>query len=180
MILVSIPGEPVAQGRGRAVGFMRGNGSIGARVFDPTKSRNWKAMAQDYMRQAMQHISQPLFGPVQLHVVAVFSLPRSQWKKRQPVAMQWHAKRPDSDNVLKAVKDAAGHGVLWLDDSQVADERIQKVTGAQGQAPGVYIAVQAMPEWCDEGVNSLRPLAGHCWDLVQGMVTNEGGVLEAR
>lgn len=139
MIRVSIPGEPVAQGRGRAFGFQRGDGSIGVRVFDPAKSRNWKATAQQHMRDACPA---PVEGPVWLSVIARFSCPKSDCRK-VPRGERWHVKRPDGDNVLKAVKDAA-KGVLWLDDCQVCKAVIVKLIAAQGAAPGLDIRVVAL------------------------------------
>jgi Holliday junction resolvase RusA-like endonuclease len=143
-IEIEIPGEPVAQGRGRAVAFQRGDGSYGARVFDPQKSRNWKATAQGFMREAMGG-RVALIGAVELNVLAVFSCPRSDWRKREPVRARWHTKRPDADNVLKAVKDAA-KGVLWLDDCQVAAVTMLKRVAAQGQSPKILVTVHTLED----------------------------------
>lgn len=137
MITITIPGEPVAQGRGRAVGFRRHDGTISARIFDPGKSRNWKATAQAHMRDA---VAAPFRDPVRVHVTAIFTCPRSEWRTRAPRPRRWHAKRPDGDNVLKAVKDAA-NGVLWCDDAQVVIATVKKLIGAQGEAPRVVVRV---------------------------------------
>jgi len=140
--VVIIPGEPVAQGRGRAFGFKRADGGIGVRVFDPKKSRDWKATAQQHMVEAMGS-SEPFDGPIRLVVEARFTLPKSSWRKREPVGRTWHCKRPDGDNVLKAVKDAA-KGVLWLDDCQVCDAQVIKLNGAQGEAPRISVQVEQL------------------------------------
>jgi Holliday junction resolvase RusA-like endonuclease len=141
-LVVSIPGEPCAQGRGRAVPFRRADGKLSARVYDPAKSRNWKATAQAIMAMAANGLP-PLTGPVQVDIVATFACPRSKWRTRQPRPAEWKTSRPDLDNVVKAVKDAA-KGVLWIDDSQVARLRAEKITGAQGQAPGVSFCVSSL------------------------------------
>jgi len=142
MIRIFIPGEPIAQGRGRAFGFKRGDGTIGARVFDPKKSRDFKATAHGHMQMAMA--GRPLLeGPIVLEVIALFSCPKSDYRKREPRVERWHTKKPDGDNVLKAVKDAA-KGVLWLDDCQVCDARIVKRIAAQGAAPGLRITVDRL------------------------------------
>ena len=144
MIQIVIPGEPCAQGRARAFAFKDRMGNARVRMYDPQKSRNWKATAQAHMGLALDG-AQPLRGPVRLHVTAVFTCPKSDWRKASPQGRRWHAKKPDADNVLKAVKDAA-KGVLWLDDSQVAVAMVKKLIGAQGEAPSVLLAISPLHE----------------------------------
>lgn len=137
IVTIRISGEPVAQGRPRA--FVTPKGFV--RTYDPAKSRNWKAAARDTMAQALTGgaILYPE-GPCAVHVLAVFSCPPSQFRKRDPWPRRPHAKRPDSENVAKAVLDA-GTGILWSDDSQVARLVVEKVIGAQGEAPYVEVRV---------------------------------------
>jgi Holliday junction resolvase RusA-like endonuclease len=142
-IVIRIPGEPFAQPRARAA-VIAGR----AVIYDPKKARNWKATAQSHMVEAWGGlaplINQPLAGPVAIRVLAVFTCPKSDHRKREPLARRWHTKKPDADNVLKAVKDAA-KGVLWLDDRQVCHEICAKHIGAQGEAPFVEIRVRTLP-----------------------------------
>jgi Holliday junction resolvase RusA-like endonuclease len=141
-VVALIPGVPVAQGRPRA--FRTKAGAI--RTFDPAKSRNWKAMAHEHMRAAMDQagMAAPFAGAVLCRVFAVFTCPKSDWRKRARIR-RCHAKRPDAENVAKAVLDAAT-GVIWLDDAQVAELSVSKVIGAQGEAPYVQVTVQALEE----------------------------------
>ena len=134
---VLIPGEPVSQGRPR---FARVGKFV--RTYDPAKSRNWKATAQAHFRDALQAagITAPFQGPLECRILARFTCPKSDWRKREPVPQRPHAKRPDAENVGKAVLDSAT-GVVWLDDAQVAKLTIVKVVGAQGEAPGVEVQV---------------------------------------
>ncbi|SCU95566.1 conserved hypothetical protein [Cupriavidus necator] len=50
-------------------------------------------------------------------------------------------KKPDADNVLKAVKDGM-NGVVWVDDCQAVEYRISK---KYGTSPGVYVEVMELP-----------------------------------
>jgi Holliday junction resolvase RusA-like endonuclease len=136
-IHVSIPGEPVAQGRPRFA--RRGNFMV---AYDPAKSRNWKATAQAHFREALAAagIATPLQGPVECRILARFTCPKSDWRKREPVPERLHMKRPDAENVAKAVLDSAT-GVVWLDDAQVAELTVKKVIGAQGEAPGLEVEI---------------------------------------
>ncbi len=153
---IIIPGEPHALGRARFRAWKAKDGRAGVSAYDPKESRDWKATAQQHMWAAatLRRIElggncgctlKPLSGPVALHVVAYFSCPKSQYLKKAKRPERWHVKKPDGDNVLKAIKDAA-KGVLWIDDSQVCVETITKLIAAQGEAPRLEILVRALIE----------------------------------
>lgn len=147
-LVVSIPGEPFAQPRPRAR-IASGRGRQFVQVYEPNEARTWKAGAQQHMAAAVRAagLRFPVFatGPVELVVLAVFTCPTSHHRKTSPRPRRLHAQRPDADNVIKAVKDAAT-GVLWLDDAQVAAETCTKVIGAQGEAPGVLLTLRGLGE----------------------------------
>jgi Holliday junction resolvase RusA-like endonuclease len=147
-LTIRIPGEPFAQPRARAAVI---NGK--AVIYDPKKARNWKATAQGHMLAAMANVAESLVGPVEIRVLAVFTCPKSDHRKREPLGRRWHTKKPDADNVLKAVKDSA-KGVLWLDDSQVCLETCEKHVGAQGEAPYVEIHVRGIERGPETIANS--------------------------
>lgn len=135
IVRVEIPGEPVGQGRPRAAVI---NGH--ARIYSPKTSGDWRGRAAVFMRQACP---EPVQGPVRVDVTAVFGLPASKHRKRSPEVNQTPCtKRPDIDNVVKAVLDA-GNGILWGDDAQVWKLDITKVYGAQGEAARVLVQVIA-------------------------------------
>lgn len=174
MIRFEIPGEPHAQGRGRAFGFVK-NGKVTARVFDPKKSRDWKATAQQHMRDAVESAigvatRGPLFaeGPLVVRVTAVWTLARSHWRKTAPVARAWKDSKPDPDNVGKAVMDA-GNGILWTDDSQIAILLIARARGAQGESPRTTVEV-----FRADVIDPNRPL----WTHVLQSVTPAGDLFD--
>ena len=82
--------------------------------------RQYEARVALFAQQAMA--GRPVIaGPVALSVTALFPIPASWPKKRQAAARagtEQHTKRPDLDNILKAIKDGL-NGVAWKDDSQV-------------------------------------------------------------
>jgi Holliday junction resolvase RusA-like endonuclease len=94
---------------------------------------------------ARYELTSPLVpdGPVELAVFAYFTCPKTDWRKRDSRPRRWHTKKPDGDNILKAIKDAA-KGVLWLDDSQVARATVEKIIAAQGEAPSVQVRVRRL------------------------------------
>lgn len=134
----TIPGVPVAQGRPRAVRF--GNS---ARLYDPGKSRSWKGAAQVHMLEALEAagLRAPAFvDPVEMVVVAVWPCPKGRERKSSPAPRAWRARRPDADNVAKAVMDAA-NGLLLADDAQVVELTVRKLVGGQGEAPHVEVSI---------------------------------------
>jgi Holliday junction resolvase RusA-like endonuclease len=134
---ILIPGDPVAQGRPRFYPVGKPGKQHMAAV-DPPKSKRWKAHAQDHMRSEVDQPADRL-DPIRLELMAVFACPKSDYRKRTPRPRRSHTKRPDIDNVLKAVLDA-GTGVLWIDDDQVCEVHARKIIGAQDEAPRVELS----------------------------------------
>lgn len=134
----TVPGEPVAKGRARA--FVRG-GRVAH--YTPDKTERYEARVATFAQQAMAG-ARPLEGGVALSVVARFSIPASWSKKRRQAAMdglEQVTKRPDLDNVLKAIKDGMS-GVAWLDDSQVV--RLVDCRKVYAELPGVDVIVAGL------------------------------------
>jgi len=105
MIEFTVYGSPVPQGRPRF--FRRGN-HVG--VYDPAKSKDWKS---EIRRQAIEQKAKILDGPLNMNLY--FYLPRP---KSLPKKVLYHIKKPDVDNLVKAVKDSL-KGVCYHDDSQI-------------------------------------------------------------
>lgn len=123
--------------------FVGKDGRRHVSVYDPAASRNWKACAQEHLGAAMrdaQRAGVPFDGPLAVTIVARFTCPISQHRKREPRPERPHVSRPDLDNVCKAVLDA-GTGVVWLRDEQVFSLHAVKLIAAQGAPPGVEVMV---------------------------------------
>jgi len=123
MIEIIVTGKPIAKGRGR-VGLLPNGRST---VFTPSNTRKWENDARQVARNQMRGQA-PLQGPLMLRVYIAFPIPASwpTWKKQ--LALQGeiqHTTKPDSDNVLKAAKDAM-NGIVWIDDCQVVRTHIEK------------------------------------------------------
>lgn len=146
MILAFIPGDPTPQGRPR---FVRRGRFVGA--VDPERSRNWKKHARNCIRDTMAaNGSTALQGPLHLSVLFAFACPASHCPKPtkrnpspEPLPRRWRASRPDLDNLVKAVMDAA-NGLVFDDDSQVVTIEARKVWAAQGEPAGVHVTVQTV------------------------------------
>lgn len=135
-------GTPKGQPRPRA--FARGGR---AAVYDPGTAEGWKSqIAVDCQELRGALIDRPL------SIALTFYLPRpkahfSTSGAIKPSAPQtWHAKKPDADNLAKAVLDALTHLRAWHDDDQVAELLVRKYyesdrNGRQLNPPGVAIDI---------------------------------------
>lgn len=113
----TIPGEPVAKGRPR----MTRTGH----AYTPSKTRLYEAHIQDLWR-AGSAPTLPTGQPIRVCVDAFFPVPKSTSKKKK-ATMEGapHTKKPDADNVAKAVLDAL-NGLAFDDDSRICDLRATK------------------------------------------------------
>lgn len=124
-----IPGEPLAFARA---------GSNGARRFTPAPQARFMDAIRLVARSRMRG-SAPLEGPLQMQIRAVYVAPAS-WSAKRKAGTIWKTSTPDADNLAKIVKDALNK-IVYGDDAQVADLRVQKV---YGPAPGLIVSVQAI------------------------------------
>src|SRR5688572_11126901 len=85
----------------------------------------------------------PIEVPCDLFVEIVCSVPASWSAKKQRQALEgsiWPAKKPDTDNILKALNDGM-NGVVWRDDVPAVQGGWRKVYGA---TPGLRVTVKPL------------------------------------
>lgn len=118
-----VPGEPIP--------WARAGGGLTVHRFTPARQRKYMAGLR-LIAQAAMRGGPPLDGPVRLEVIAVYAWPKS-WSsaRRNAPGARWKVSRPDSDNLIKIVKDAlqadrAGVAVAFRDDAQVAAAHVWK------------------------------------------------------
>lgn len=115
-----VPGEPVGKGRPRF--DTRGKY---ARAYTPKKTRDYETL----VRMCWKLQSGKSFGEgvaLVADIKAFFPIPKSlSAKKRAELRGKPHIKKPDADNVEKAVLDAL-NSCAFPDDSAVADARTVK------------------------------------------------------
>ena len=133
-IAFSIPGEPQAKGRAKIVkigGF--------SRMATPQKTVAYEGLIAHAAQQAMAG-AQPVDFACQVQMSITVSVPASWSKKKRAAALLGEVmptKKPDTDNVVKAVFDGM-NGVVWRDDVQAVDLFVRK---RYGSTPGVYVRV---------------------------------------
>lgn len=132
----SVPAIPIAQPRPRAVAV---NGQ--ARVFGAAKSHPvhaFKATCRCAFGEIGFHIPS---GPIAIELV--FVLPRPNLPKKVGICRLRHTKRPDFDNLEKAVVDALT-GLAWKDDSQLCEVRTTKWIAAADETPHVEVCIRRL------------------------------------
>ena len=119
-----IPGSPIGQGRPK---FSTINGH--AVAYDPEKSRNYKAYVKMLAVQAMKDNGFNMIeGPCCLSINAYFEIPKSKSKKFREAALmelERPTKKPDADNIVKAIQDAL-NGLTYKDDAYIVHLACQK------------------------------------------------------
>jgi len=136
-IAFTVPGEPQGKGRSR-IGRVGGH----ARMFTPAKTVAYEGLIAHAAHAAMRG-TPPLEGDCRLEVDIVCSVPASWSAKKRARALAGGirpAKKPDSDNVLKAVCDGL-NGVVWRDDVQAVEGCWRK---SYGETPSLRVRVAVL------------------------------------
>lgn len=121
-IVFTVPGEAVGKGRPR-VSTIGGH----ARMFTPQKTANYETLVSMAAQQAMKArelVSGPVMVEMRIHVGVAAS-----WSKKKTAAALagelFPTKKPDIDNVIKAICDGI-NGIVFKDDVQVVDVHTSK------------------------------------------------------
>lgn len=130
-IIFTVPGVPQGKGRPRVTR----NGT-----FTPKKTRDYEKKVRDcYIAQGGQMF--PDDTPLFASITAIFPIPSSLSKKRRAMFNgKRHCKKPDADNVAKAILDAL-NGVAYRDDSAVSSLLVDK---SYGDASRVTVSIKAV------------------------------------
>ncbi|MCA8502179.1 RusA family crossover junction endodeoxyribonuclease [Burkholderia multivorans] len=131
-VVFVVPGKPVAKGRPR---FVRRGPHV--RTYTPEPTERYENLVKIAARAAMRD-DEPYAGPVRLIVDIGVPIPASWSEKRQRAAAAGAigaTKKPDADNVVKALKDGM-NGVVYGDDGQVVNLWVSK---RYATTPGVRI-----------------------------------------
>jgi Holliday junction resolvase RusA-like endonuclease len=137
MITFTIPGEPQGKGRARI-------GRVGAhaRMFTPAKTMAYEGLVAHIAAQAMNG-RPPLTEACAVEMTITHNVPASWSKKKSASALAgdiYPTKKPDVDNVIKAIFDAMNN-VVWKDDTQAVEVVCKK---KYGEVPGVSISLRVL------------------------------------
>lgn len=132
MVEFKVDGEPQGKGRPR---FSR---KIG-RAYTPEKTATYESLIRsDFYRQNPNIRFDN--GPVELTIRAYMSIPESKSKITKAMMRSGYerpTKKPDIDNIVKAVMDAL-NGAAWKDDKQVCELNVYKF---YSDTPGLVVQI---------------------------------------
>lgn len=122
-VTFTVLGEPVGKGRPR----FRNAGSF-VQTYTPKKTASYEqCVRMEYERQCGA-VKFDREVPLDVRILAYFGIPKSKPKKTQRLMRLFQirpTKKPDCDNIAKAVLDAC-NDVAYVDDVQVVDLQVRK------------------------------------------------------
>ena len=122
MMKFTVLGIPVAKGRPKFA--KRGNFVTS---YTPQDTVNYENLVRLSYQQSCDEL-RVLQGEVSMKIDAFFPIPKSTSKKKHQLmaigAIQ-HTKKPDADNVAKAICDALNK-IAYVDDSQIVSLEVNK------------------------------------------------------
>jgi Holliday junction resolvase RusA-like endonuclease len=135
-----VSGEPKGQPRPRAFAL---NGK--ARVFDPGTAEGWKSCVAMAAKPYIPHI--PINQAVELSITFLMPRPKKHFDRSglKTGAPCFFTKKPDTDNLAKAVMDALTILGMWTDDALVCDLTSKKRYSNTGTA-GASINIKLLDE----------------------------------
>jgi Holliday junction resolvase RusA-like endonuclease len=90
-----------------------------------------------YLCKAARPAGWPMDGAYEVDLL--FVMPRYDPGE---VGRRWHTRKPDLDNLKKAIYSAL-EGVLWSGEGQIVDARVMKVQAAGDEQPHAVIVVRS-------------------------------------
>lgn len=130
---ITIPVKPRPQARPRF--FVRQAGLryfVGA--YDPKQCKTFKEVVAWYAKlKAIEYnLKEPLGCPIAISLTFHMG-------KEKKGRSSYHTKKPDVDNLAKAVKDAL-RGIIYRDDSQIVEAHLYKLYGE----PMIIITIKTL------------------------------------
>lgn len=121
-MIFTIPGEPEGKARPRVV---RNQGKVHA--FTPSKTKAYEERVRAaYIAAGGEHFAK---HPIEMSIFAYFKIPASTTKLVRQAMLNgdvYPLKKPDADNVAKAICDSL-NGYAYTDDSQIVTLTIRKL-----------------------------------------------------
>lgn len=123
---------------------------VQGRMYEPRDRTAWRSDVRSAAAEAMGD-KPPMSGPLVVSITVIRVKPQSWAKKRWAYDV-----KPDLDNLTKPIWDAC-KSVVWNDDAQIVELRVQKIHGERHET--VVWVRQATQE---EALYALSVAAGVC------------------
>ena len=143
MINFTVSGCPVGKQRPK---FSTVNGH--AMAYTPAKTANYETLVQLSYQQQCGGKTYEKDVPLAIDIMAHFPIPKSVSKKKADMMRSGKirpTKKPDTDNVLKAICDAL-NGIAYYDDAQIVEVTMWKFYSDE---PKAEITIRAVNEYTE-------------------------------
>lgn len=124
---------PIAKGRPR---FSRFHASKSVVAYTPKRTKDYE---EKVLQAAKPHITEPISEPSHIYIELIFPRPKRLIPKKFPDGLIPHDKRPDIDNLAKAVMD--GMSPLLSDDCIITKMTASKFYAERGGEPRTLVTI---------------------------------------
>lgn len=143
IIHLAIPDEPQGKQRPKARRFGKGQ-KARVMTYTPEKTVKYETLIQELFAVKYPNF-EPVESALEMELTAGLMIPTSASKKRKKLMEDREirpTKRPDGDNILKAVMDAL-EGLAYKNDAQIVKETTEKF---YSNRPGLDIKIFQISE----------------------------------
>lgn len=115
-------------------------------MYTPGTAKEWKSAVMAAAKEKGEGVT--FTGPLALSLSFYFARPQSHFgaKGLKPSAPVFHTKKPDADNLAKAVMDAMTDAGFWTDDCQVVESHTFKSYVTDTAPEGCRVVVTQLTE----------------------------------
>lgn len=144
-----IPGKPLAKGRPRTRVVDRPGARPYAHIYTDENTRSWEDHVEDAVRQQLLHISLTSADEQEIHlpfrrrvlISTRFNLDKPASEKK---SVHYPLKKPDLDNLVKAIFDALQKAGVLFNDNLITDMDVRKRFSEPGHPCGVEVDVTGL------------------------------------
>jgi len=125
MIKLTIYELPIGKGRPK---FSRAGGFV--RAYTPKRTRDYQQLVADCFKENYPN-HKPYEGALRIDAIFYMKIPKGTSKKKRQLMLEnkiKHKKKPDKDNLEKAVTDPLNK-LAYIDDSQIVESHVYKKYG---------------------------------------------------
>lgn len=130
---LEIPLGPVACPRPRVSRFV---------TYYPKKYKDFRKAAKAYLKASDDSVYLYSSEPIHISYVFIFPRPKYMKAKKYPRERIIHTKRPDLDNLIKAMNDVIQDSKIIDDDSQIYSCSAHKYYASDFEHEAIYITIR--------------------------------------
>lgn len=137
-LLLTLPVQPVACPRPRVTKY----GTYYPKTYKQFMSSTKALINEDVIRFIDENKQLLKAGALSIDYTFIFRRPKALQAKKFSAARILHIKRPDLDNLIKAVNDLLQNTGLIKDDSQICSFTGSKYYAGKGESPSITIKIK--------------------------------------